>query len=70
MTTLNFTSQQQADALIAIGAGNAVYNLNNGGLNLVQGLPLQYVPDVSQAGYTRLPDAPEKRGQARIKGLR
>jgi hypothetical protein len=27
MTTLNFTSQQQADALIAIGAGNAVYNL-------------------------------------------
>lgn len=58
MTTLNLTSQQQANALIAIGAGNAVYNLNNGGLNLVKGLPLQYVPDVTQQGYTQLPAAP------------
>ena len=38
MTTLNLTSQQQTSAVIAIGAGNAVYNLNNGGLNLVKGI--------------------------------
>jgi hypothetical protein len=48
MANLNLTTQQQTNALIAIGAGNAVYNLNNGGLNLVKGLPLVYAPDVTQ----------------------
>ena len=60
MTTLNLNAQQDTNAQIAIGASNAVYDLNTGGAYLRVGQPLVYPTDLAgnTPGYAALPGAP------------
>ena len=58
--SLNLNNQQEVNAQIAIGAANAVYDLNKGGAYQRAGQPLVYPADFAgnTPGYTALPVAP------------